>query len=149
METENDDKFIRIDNEILNNLNATRKWTTFISVLGFIFLGLLIFIGAITGTFLTAFKSKETNLGIPESIMLLIFALTAVIYFFPVFFLFRFSRHTRNAVQKNDRDEFFKASKNLRAFFTYIGVMAIIVITVYIVALVVAGASISLLNDMG
>lgn len=149
MEPDNDEKFFRIDSEILNNLNATRKWTTFISVLGFIFLGLLIFIGAITGTFLTAFKSKETNLGIPESIMLLIFAFTAVIYFFPVFFLFRFSRHTRNAVQKNDRDEFYKASKNLRAFFTYIGIMAIIVITVYVVALVVAGASISLLNDMG
>lgn len=149
METDNNEKFIRIDSDILNNLNATRKWTTFISVLGFIFLGLLISIGAITGTFLTAFKSQETNLGIPESIMLLIFALTAIIYFFPVFFLFRFSRHTRNAVQRNDRDELYKASKNLRAFFTYIGIMAIIVITVYVVALVVAGASISLLNDMG
>lgn len=149
MEPEKNENFIRIDTEILNNLNATRKWTTFISVLGFIFLGLLIFIGAITGTFLTAFKSEETNLGIPESMMLLIFALTALIYFFPVFFLFRFSRHTRNAVQKLDRDEFYKASKNIRAFFTYIGIMAIIVITVYLVALVVAGASISFLNEMG
>ena len=149
MEISSENRKIEIGPESLNNLNATRKWTMFLSVLGFIFLGFLIVAGLITSTFLSTFKSEEVNLGIPESLMVIVFIIIAAIYFFPVLFLFRFSRHTRNAVQTLDKQELHKAFKNLRVYFTYIGIMVIIVISIYIVALVTAGASMSFLKDLG
>jgi magnesium-transporting ATPase (P-type) len=148
METTSENRNIEIGTETLNNLNATWKWTMFLSVLGFIFLGLLIVVGLITSTFLTAFKSQEVNLGIPESLLIIVFSVIAAIYFFPVWFLFRFSRHTRNAVQTLDKLELHKAFKNLRIYFTYIGIMVIIVLSIYIVALIAAGASMSFLKGM-
>jgi cytochrome c biogenesis protein CcdA len=81
MESTSDEKKIEIGPEILSYLNSTRKWTTFLSVLGFIFLGLMIVAGLATSLFLTAFKTQEANLGIPETVMIIIFIVAGAIYF--------------------------------------------------------------------
>jgi hypothetical protein len=142
-------KKIEIEQETLKNLNTTRKWTMFLAVLGFIFLGLIIAIGLITGTFLSAFNRSDATLGVPDSLLMLIFLLLAVIYFFPVFFLFRFSIHTSNAVSTLHSQELHKAFKYLKRYFVYIGVMIIIVIIFYIAALIVAGTSMTFLKGLG
>jgi hypothetical protein len=148
MESVQEDRKIEIGSEILNNLNSTRKWTTFLSVLGFIFLGLLIVAGLTTSLFLTTFKTQEANLGIPESTMIIIFVVVGAIYFFPVFFLFRFSRKIRDAIQNLDSQKLLKGLNNLRLYFTYIGVMVIVVLSIYVVALIAAGASLSFLKGI-
>ena len=84
METSSEDRKIEMGPAILENLNSTRKWTTFLSILGFIFLGLLIVAGMATSLFLTTFKTTQANLGIPESLMILVFLVAGAIYFFPV-----------------------------------------------------------------
>jgi hypothetical protein len=66
MEPTSEERKIEIGPEILNSLNSTRKWTTFLAVLGFIFLGLLIIAGLATSLFLTTFNTTEANLGIPD-----------------------------------------------------------------------------------
>jgi len=149
METTSETKKIEIDHEIISNLNTTRKWTMFLAILGFIFLGFIIVFGLIAGTFLSTFKSNEVNLGIPESLMIIMFIVIAAIYFFPVYFLFQFSRHTSKAVETLDKQDLNKAVKNLKAYFTYIGIMAIVVISIYIMAIIIAGASMSFLKGVG
>jgi hypothetical protein len=146
MENSPDSKTLELSSSSLNHLNSTRKWTMFLSVLGFIFLGLLIVFGLATSTFLTAFKSKEVNLGIPESMFIVVFIVVAAIYFFPVFYLFRFSRYMRDAIQMLSREKLDKAFKNLRIYFTYIGILVIIVLSIYLIAIVMAGASVSFLR---
>lgn len=148
METSHEELKIELGADALANLDATRKWTMFLSVLGFIFLGLLIVAGLATSLFLTAFKTQEANLGIPESVMIIIFIVIGAIYFFPVFFLFRFSRNTRDAIQNHDVRKLSRGLRNLRLYFTYIGVMVIVVISIYILLLFVAGASMSFLKGM-
>jgi heme/copper-type cytochrome/quinol oxidase subunit 2 len=148
MENTQEDRKIEMGPETLNHLNSTRKWTMFLSVLGFIFLGLIIFAGLATSLFLTTFKTQEANLGIPESFMILIFIVVGAIYFFPVFFLFRFSRNTRDAIQNLDQQKLEKGFRNLRIYFTYIGILVIVVLSIYVVALLFAGASMSFLKGM-
>jgi len=148
METPSEEIKMEIGQEALKNLNSTRKWTMFLSVIGFIFLGLLIVVGVTTSTFLTAFKSKEVNLGVPESLMIISFIIVAAIYFFPVYFLFRFSRSARDAVQNHDKLKLEKAIRSLRSYFTYIGILAIIVISIYVIALIASGASMAFLKGM-
>jgi magnesium-transporting ATPase (P-type) len=148
METPSEERKIEIGPETLNHLNSMWKWTMFLSILGFIFLGLLIIAGVVTSTFLTAFKTEEANLGIPESLMIIILIVIAAIYFFPVLFLFRFSRNTRDAIQNLDRRKLEKAFRNLRIYFTYIGIMVIVVLSIYFMTLLAAGASMSFLKGM-
>jgi heme/copper-type cytochrome/quinol oxidase subunit 2 len=80
--------------------------------------------------------------------MLIIFIVAGAIYFLPVFFLFRFSRNTRDAIQNLDRLKLAKGFNNLRLYFTYIGIMVIVVLSIYVVALIAAGASLSFLKGM-
>jgi MFS family permease len=149
METSLENRKIEIGQETMNKLNTTRKWTMFLAIIGFIFLGLFIVIGVIAGTFLSAFNSGKADLGIPESLMFVIFLVLAVIYFFPVLFLFRFSKHTAHAVQTLDKQELHKAFRNLKSYFVYIGVLIIIVLLFYVVALIVTGTSMAFLKGLG
>jgi hypothetical protein len=148
METTSGNRKMEIGPEILNNLNSTRKWTTFLSILGFIFLGLLIIAGLTTSLFLATFKTKEVNLGIPESIMIIIFIIAGAVYFFPVLFLFRFSRNIRDGIQKLNPSKLHRGFNNLRLYFTYIGITVIVVLSIYVIALVASGASISFLKEI-
>jgi hypothetical protein len=144
-----DNNKIEIERETLSHLDTTRKWAMFLAIIGFIFLGLIIIIGLIAGTFLTAFNSGEKGLGIPESLMFIPVLLLIVIYFFPVLFLFRFSKHTSHAIQNFDKLELHKALKNLKYYFAYLGVLIIIVFSIYIVVLIIAGSSMAFLKGLG
>ena len=148
MESPLEIKKIEIEQETLNHLNTTRKWAMFLAIVGFIFLGLLIIIGLIAGTFLTAFSTGEKGLGIPDSLMFIPVLLLIVLYFFPVLFLFRFSKHTSHAIRTFDKLEFHKAIKNLKAYFAYIGILIIIVLSIYIVVLIIAGSSMAFLKGL-
>jgi hypothetical protein len=121
----------------------------FLAIIGFIFLGLFIIIGLIAGTFLTAFNSGEKGLGVPESLMFVPVLLLAAIFFFPILFLFRFSKHTSHAIQNLDKLRLHKAIKNLKYYFAYIGILLIIILSLYIVVLIVAGSSLAFLKGLG
>lgn len=150
MEEGSVNKKIELDYESLSYLNSTRKWTMFFAVLGFIVVGLMVIGGIVAGLFLSAFRmSSNTPLGFPEWIIYIIFLLFAVLYFFPILFLFRFSKHTANAVELTDSLEMKKAFRNLKAYFTYIGILTIIMLALYLIALVGAGASMAFLKNLG
>ena len=149
METPLENRKIEIEQKTLNYLNTTRKWAMFLAIIGFIFLGLLIVIGLLAGTFLTAFSSGEKGLGIPESLMFVPVLLLTVICFFPVLFLFRFSKHASHAIQTLDKLTLHKSFKNLKFYFVYIGILIIIILSFYLVVLIVAGSSLAFLKGLG
>lgn len=126
------------------NLNASRKWAMFLAVVGFIVLGLMIFLGIITGAFLSAFKSEDVTLGIQENIIAVMFIVFLLIYFLLVLYLFRFSKSARDAIQNHDRKKLEKTFKYLRKFFTLAGILVISIILVYLLILIISGASLSL-----
>ena len=148
MEANLETRKIEIGEKTLKCLNTIRKWTMFIAVIGFIFLGLLLIIGIVAGTFLTAFKSGTSGTGIPEPLVYLIYLVLAVVYFFPVMYLFRFSKLTAKAVQTLGKEELHKAFKALKAYFVYLGVIIIIGLSLYVVALIVAGSSIAFIKGL-
>jgi hypothetical protein len=149
MENQLEPPRIEIGEKTLKHLDTLRKWTMFLSISGFIFFGLIISLGLITGTFLTAFNHSDTTRGVPDSLLLIIFFSLALIYFFPVLFLFRFSKHTSKAISTLNNTELHKAFKYLKRFFAYLGVLLIIVFIFYIAALVVAGTSMAFLKGLG
>ena len=148
MEQISEEKKMEISPETLSNLNATRKWTTFLSVFGFITIGLFLFVILVTGTFLTTFKLKEVNHDIQQLVMIIVIIVVAIIYFLSVLYLFRFSKYTRDAVHYHDVKKLEKAFKNLKSYFTYIGIILIIALAFYVFALIGTGASLSFLMGM-
>lgn len=146
METSPEERKLEIGPDTLRNLNTIRIWTTFLSVLGFILIGLFIIAGIATGMFLTSFSTTKATLGIPESMVIILLFVAGAISLFPVVFLFRFSKNIRDAVQNNDQQKLDRGIRNLKKYFTFIGILVIIAITVYAVGLIYAGASMSFLK---
>ena len=146
METSAEERKLEIGSDTLKNLNTIRIWTTFLSVLGFILIGLFIIAGIVTGMFLTTFSTTKAALCIPESLVIILLFVAGAISLFPVVFLFRFSKNIRDAVQNNDQQKLDRGIRNLRKYFTFIGILVIIAITVYAAGLIYAGASISFLK---
>ena len=143
----NENRRIEIEQDSLDHLNTIRKWTMFFSVIGSIFIGLMIIAGIVAGAFLSIFETGEMGTGISRWIMMSFILVIALIYFFPVLFLFRFSIHTRNAVQSTSKEELRLALKNLKSYFVYIGVLVIIGLAFYFIALAIAGTSMAFLKN--
>ena len=141
MDTNPEIRKIEIGPETLKHLNKLRKWTMFLAISGFIFFGLIITLGLLTGTFLTAFNQSDKTQGIPDALVFAAFIGLALINFFPILFLFRFSKHASSAVSKLELKEMHIAIKYLKRFFICLGVILIVVITVFIASLVLAGTS--------
>ena len=141
MDSNPEQRKIEIGEETLKHLNKLRKWTMFLAVSGFIFLGIIVALGLITGTFLRAFNHSDNTPGLSDALVLTGFIGLALLTFFPVFFLFRFSKHTSNALTTLDRKNMHKAIKSLKRFFIYIGILLIVSITIYIFSLILAGRS--------
>lgn len=146
METPSEERKLEIDRDTLKNLNTIRIWTTFLSVLGFILIGLFIIAGIATGMFLTTFSTTKETLGIPESMVIILLFVAGAISLFPVLFLFRFSKNIRDAVQNNDQQKFDRGIRNLKKYFTFIGILVIIALAAYALGLIYAGASMSFLK---
>lgn len=146
MGTNLEDRKIEIDRDTLKNLNTARKWSIFIAILGFMFLGLMLAIGLIAGTFLSAFNTGETGPGIPESFLLISYFVVGIVFFFPNLFMFRFSKHTAHAIQNLDKTELHKAFRNLKLYFVWFGVLLILILSFYFVTLILSGTSMTFLK---
>ncbi len=148
MDNKKEIKDLEIDTGTLKYFDAIRKWTMFLSIAGFIFLGLIIVIGIIAGTFLSAFSSGKLNSVFPGPLLFIPLLIAAIVDFLPILFLFRFSKHTAIAVHTRNMKELHRALKSLRAFFVYLGILLIVVLSIYAVALIMTGSSIALLKGL-
>ena len=158
MENTLENKKIEINQESLGYLNTTRKWTTFFAILGFIFLGVMLLLGIVAGSFMSAFTSRMPGMenlngagaatGIASVLIFIYMLVFAVIYFFPLLFLIRFSRHSKNAVTSLDSNELQIGLKNLKSFWKYIGILTIIYLAVFLLVMIIAGGSLALLSGM-
>jgi len=143
-----ENKNIEIGEETLKYLETSRKWAMFSAIIGFIFLGLILIFGLIAGTFMSVFNSSGVLPGFPQILVFAFVLILLLVYFFTIHFLFRFSKHTSNAVHTLNKKEFQLAFKNLKSYFIYLGLLIIISLSFYIVALIIAGTSLSFLKGM-
>jgi MFS family permease len=148
METTTEIRKIEIEQDTLKDLDTTRKWTMFLSILGFIVIGIMLIGGIIAGLFLSVFKTSTTLSALEGIFVFVLILVMTAIYLFPVLYLFRFSKHTSNAVKTLDKLELHKAFKNLKSYYVYVGILVIVVLVLYIAIFIAAGASVAFLKDL-
>ena len=125
-------KKIELDNNGIEQLVETRKWSYFLSIAGFIFIGLMFIfvIIMITGT-----GSKLPPFSPAATILPLILIL--IIYYFPIYYLFQFSKISKEAIAKSDFSLLSAAFKYLKMHYRYMGILFIISVSIYLIAILV------------
>ncbi|MGQ9619684.1 MAG: hypothetical protein ACUVTX_01710 [Bacteroidales bacterium] len=161
MENLQEEKKIEIGSEMLSYLNTTRKWTMFFAILGFIFIGLML-IGTIVAGFLIrsaaglgeaaegieGMENIGVATGVVQILLIVVILVFALIYFFPVFYLLKFSLHSSKAVKTLSSEELSKAFRYMKSYWLYLGVLMIIILAVYLIIFLVAGSSIAILSGL-
>jgi hypothetical protein len=115
-------------------LSETAKWCKLLSILGFIGIGLMLIIALFTGTMVdllqsTVQKPLPNELSIATSVT---YVLIAIIYFFPIYYLYQFSKNMKKALLMKNDETLEKAFEMLKSHYKYIGVLTIITISLYV-----------------
>ena len=132
---------LQLDQPSLNYLNETARWARFLSVVGFVTCGLMVIVGVFFGSVMSGLMSNMGN----ESVAMLgggffsiLYILFALLVFFPSFYLFSFSSKIRKAYQNNDQNVLTDSLKNLKSFFKFYGILTIVVLSFYALAIIAA-----------
>lgn len=151
--SENKDEYLSNEDLVLNEdtislLYQVRKWSYFCSIIGMILVGLQVLAAFSIPVIFSSipFPDKSMNIlaGAYGFTYTIIYLVQALIYFFPVFFLLRFSLRLKDALDSNDSDILINSFKNLKNFFQYIGILGILLLILIIGALLFVATFFSL-----
>ncbi len=127
-----------LTDEALLHLGQVRKWAAFLSILGFICIGLMVLFGLSFG-FLINLSGQETEFShFPAFFASFFYICLAGVYFFPIFFLYQFSVHAKNGLAQSDAVQLAVAMKYLKNHYVFIGVLAIVALALIPIGIVLA-----------
>jgi uncharacterized membrane protein YjgN (DUF898 family) len=120
-------------------LKETAKWGYFLSILGFVFIGIMVLFAIFMGAFLSKLGSMGgSSMENPMSIMgnmggfmAVIYLIIALIYFFPVYYLYLFSSKAKAAFKNSDNEQLNESFQFLKSHYKFIGIMALIMVSFY------------------
>lgn len=115
-------------------LLETAKWAKFLSVLGFIFTGLMVVGGLIASVTMSRFGGQAAIIG-------LVYIIMGAIYFFPILYLYKFSNDLKEALNRNESTQLELALGNLKSHYKFIGIFTIVIIGIYLLIFLFAGAA--------
>ncbi len=126
---------IAISEKSLTYLKGTSGWAMFLAIIGFILCALMLIAGFAMGA---VSSSLGVIPGLPISPVWfsLIYLISAILGFFPSFFLLRFASKSRTASQTLKSIDLDISLLNLRAHYRWIGIITILSILFYVVLIV-------------
>lgn len=131
------EKLVYLNDFSTGYLREIAKWAKFLSILGFIGIAFMV----VASFFVGAAMSTMPNLDLPSSAILkwllpVVYIVMAAIYAFPIYYLYKFSVNTRAALDSGSSDTLGEAFRFLKSHYKFIGIMMIIMICVYAVAII-------------
>jgi divalent metal cation (Fe/Co/Zn/Cd) transporter len=128
-------------------LMETAKWGKFLSIVGFVFVGIALIMAFGFGYIFNQVQSELTqNTPVPMGPMVTgVYLLVAALYFFPCLYLYRYSQKIKAAVRERDQIQLTEALANQKSLYKFMGILTIVGLGFYAFALlfVLAGAMIS------
>jgi ABC-type dipeptide/oligopeptide/nickel transport system permease component len=141
MEQSSDLFELQIDQPSINYLSETARWSRFLAIIGFIGCGLMVIVGLFFGSEIARNMPGMGDSGMTAAVgvffsFFVIF--TSLIMFFPSLYLFNFSSKMRKALNNNDQPTLTDSLKNLKSFFKFWGILLIVYLSIYALAIIFA-----------
>jgi len=135
------DDSLSITREMKENLLEMTKWSKFLAILGFVGLGMIV-VSAIYGLVIGSMSrySYLENAGIAA----LIYIAIAVVYYFPVNFLYKASVGIKDGLILSNKIDLESGIDNLKSHYKYIGITAIVLVSLNIILIFVGLLAITL-----
>jgi uncharacterized membrane protein len=134
MEQSNNLFELQVDHRGSSFLREIAKWSKFLSIVGFVMIGLMllaiVFAGSSMATMFsgTAYGAAGSLFGM---IYISVVVVIILIYFFPCLYLFKFATKMQVALRNNDQDTLNASFENLKSCFKFMGIFTIICLAIY------------------
>lgn len=126
-----------LNEQALSALKESAKWTYFLSILGFIGIGLMVVASLFISTIFSSLPAFSGNnqMGFDPSnfgsLLTVFYLIIALIYFFPVYYLFKYSKGVKEAIQTKSSEVMADALVNLKSHYKFIGILVLMVLSLY------------------
>lgn len=138
---------LSFSDNIRQYLAQTAKWGRFLGIMGFIIVGLMAVLAFIIPQMLSTTEldtmGPAYNAGYKTG-MTVTYLVFAVLMFFPCLYLLRFGKKMNIALQTHEQESFENSFENLKSLFKFYGIVTIIVLCFYAIALVLILAGLAL-----
>ena len=138
-----------LDNETSHELSLTSqsveyirimaKWGTFLSIVGFVFIGLMIIIALFAGTLFSTMASEVPGFEVSGigGLITVLYLLIAALYLYPTLKLYQFSSRAKSAIASKSTQQLTESLGNLKSVFSFMGILMAIVLGFYALVLVI------------
>lgn len=134
---------LQFTSEAQSFLRETAKWAKFIAIIGFILVGLYVIMAlvmfAMGGTMAAASQDLEGiegmegmgaggMMGAIGAAGGIIYLLVALLYFFPMLYLYRFASKAQFALNNNNTEQLTSSMENLKSHYKFMGILMLIAV---------------------
>lgn len=128
-----------VTEDIRSYIYETSKWTKFLSIVGFVFTAFMVIaafgVGAVVSSMGDAPQMAPFR-AIGGAGITIIYLLFALMYFYPSLLMYKYSGAAKNAVLYGDQPSLSVAMSKMKSIFKFWGIVTIILIAVYVLAIV-------------
>lgn len=124
---------LTVNNEVKDFMLQIAKWAKFLSIIGFIGLGFMIIAGLgvmVMGETISQMNRQASV--IPLGLVGFLYLLMAVLYFFPILYLYKSSVELKKGLNSNNQESFNNGFKNLKSHYKFIGILMIVLLSLYL-----------------
>lgn len=131
-----------LNDQAVDALRESAKWCMFLSILGFIGIAFMIIMGLFMSVAISAipenraFEDGMNPLGAIKAYFGIMYIVIAVLYFFPIYYLYKYATGTKRALESGNSNVLSDALVNLKSHHKFLGITAIVVISLYILIII-------------
>lgn len=114
-------------------LIESAKWGRFLAIVGFVMLGIMV----IASLFMIGAAASIRGMGGQAAMMGIIYLVMVALYFFPTFYLFKFSTKIKAGLTGGSQDDTTEGFQNLKSMFKFMGILMIVVLSFYALMLLI------------
>lgn len=130
---------LQLDQTAKEFLKETAKWAYFLSILGFVGIGLMLLVAVFAGSLFASMGSMPGMGAMGGSfgtIMGVFYFFIAALYFFPVYYLNKFASNAKKAFKDNDTEALTVSLGYLKSHYKFIGILMLSILVLYAIIFV-------------
>lgn len=117
-------------------LKETAKWSNFLAIIGFIGIGLMVLASFFIGSIFSMIPNYNQEIPFPTFFLSGVYLIIALIYFFPVYYLYQFSSKLKKAFAHGDNATLESSFEYLKSHYKFVGIFTIVMIGFYVLMLI-------------
>lgn len=129
---------LEIDERSRSFLKETAKWARFLAIVGFVMMGLMVLGGLFFGSTLAALSGAGAGAAMGGGVLMIVYVIVALIYFFPLLYLFKFATKMQQALKTDDQGVLIESFENMKSCFKFMGIFTIVILAFYALMLIIA-----------